>query len=107
MTVFARSLVITMGVDAYQTNQTTRTTFRALRTGSASQGAAPSVGCHPSAECRPSAIKCRPLDHVPPLDWVPPRVKCRPLSNSRTRFCLASPPLVSGKFLIGLWVVRS
>lgn len=65
-----------MGVSAYQTrHQTSRTTSRAPRS------AAPRPGTAPSAEYRPSALKCRSLDHVPPLDWVPPPVRCRHLSK--------------------------
>ena len=84
-----------MGVDAYQTNQTSRTTFRATQGAAPVKVPPPQPDAAPSAECRPSAVKCRPLDYVPPLDWVPPldAVKCRPLSNSRPRFCRASTPM--------------
>ena len=57
-----------MGVDAYQTNQTSLTTFRATQGAAPVKMPPPQPVAAPSAECRPSAIKYHPLDHVPPLD---------------------------------------
>ena len=53
-----------MGVDAYQTNQTSRTTFRAHQC----------LLSLLSPLRLNAAMKCRPFDQVPPLDWVPPPV---------------------------------
>ena len=74
-----------MGVDAYQTNQISRTTFRAYQSATPVKMPPSQPAAAPSAKCRPSAIKCRPLNHVPPLHWVLPLVKCRPLSKSGFR----------------------
>ena len=67
-----------MGVDAYQTNQFSGTTFRAYQSAAPVKMPPPRPAAAPSAECRPSVMKCRPLNHVPPLHWVLPPVKCRP-----------------------------
>ena len=67
-----------MGVDAYQTNQTSQTTFCAVQSTTPINMLLPQMAAAPSAKCCRSATKCRPLDHVPLLGWVPPPVRCRP-----------------------------
>ena len=60
---------LAMGVDVYQTNQTSRTTFRAsqitvpVKVPSLSRLLPPL-----RLSAAPQLMQCRPLDHVPPLD---------------------------------------
>ena len=81
-----------MGVDAYQTNQTSRATFRAP------QRAAPikAEGRHPvkvpPLSRLPPLAWCRPLDHVPPLDWASPPVRCCPLIKFHQLFSRVDAP---------------
>ena len=65
-----------MRIDACQTNQTSRTTFRAIQSGAPVKVPLPQPAAAHSADCRPSAMKCRPLDHVPPIDWALHPVRC-------------------------------
>ena len=67
-----------MGVDAYQTNQTSRTTFSASQSAAPVKVPPPHPVAAPLAECRPSERNSTPLDHVPPLGWALPPIKCRP-----------------------------
>ena len=75
---FAPRTLRQRGIDSYQTNQTSRITFHAPQSATPAKVPLPQQAAAPSDECRPSAVKCRPLEHVPPLNWVPLRVRCRP-----------------------------
>ena len=70
-------MVRRMGVDAYQTNQTSRTAFRAIQRATPAKVPPPQPAAAPSAGYAASAMKCRPLYYVPPIDWVLLPVKCR------------------------------